>query len=154
MGNLVRTGARAIMTGKHGNKNYYKGTGGGRLGHWSLKGRYRIDPWRLRSFIVPDLSNSQLKPYVSPEADNTIRRTHSFIDYFAYTDEEIRAQIERLGTQGEGSSAATPTLKYLMDEGVLISCREAAERAWVALNPRMVEQQQQEGAVVAETTQS
>ncbi|KXS13544.1 hypothetical protein M427DRAFT_58589 [Gonapodya prolifera JEL478] len=61
----VRGGAtRGVMTGKRGNKNFYKGTGSGSMGHWE-NGRYVVDPWKVRKYVVPDLSDFALTPYVS-----------------------------------------------------------------------------------------
>ncbi|KAI8925134.1 mitochondrial ribosomal protein L27-domain-containing protein [Entophlyctis helioformis] len=80
---LVRGATRGPLTPKHGNKNYYKGTGSGRMGHWTKHGQYVVEEWRMRQYIVPDLTGFELKPYVSPKADDGFRKSHSLVDYFA-----------------------------------------------------------------------
>ncbi|EGF78979.1 hypothetical protein BATDEDRAFT_26107 [Batrachochytrium dendrobatidis JAM81] len=82
---LIRGAVRRRLTTKDGNKNYYKGTGSGRMGHWTLKGQYIIEPWRLRQFMIPNLLECELKPFVSPKADDDIRKRHNLIDYFNQT---------------------------------------------------------------------
>ncbi|KAL2917744.1 hypothetical protein HK105_202617 [Polyrhizophydium stewartii] len=79
---LVRGATRGPLTPKHGNKNYYKGTRSGRMGHWTKRGQYIIEPWRVRQFVVPELAGFQLKPFVSPKADDDVRKSHSLVDYF------------------------------------------------------------------------
>ncbi|KAI8907113.1 mitochondrial ribosomal protein L27-domain-containing protein [Powellomyces hirtus] len=73
---------RGVMTSKRGNKNFYKGTGSGKMGRWTTRGRYILEPWRFRQWIVPDLTMCELKPFVSKEANQWVRRDHSFRDYF------------------------------------------------------------------------
>ncbi|KAH6563585.1 hypothetical protein BASA50_003190 [Batrachochytrium salamandrivorans] len=79
---LVRGAVRRRLTTKDGNKNFYKGTGSGRMGRFTQKGEYVVEPWRLRQYIVPDLSRCELKPFVSPGAENDVYKPHTLIDYF------------------------------------------------------------------------
>ena len=70
-----------ILTSKMGNKNFYKGTRGGKLGRHTPTS-FIIEPHRLRRFVVPDLTDFNLFPYVSKEVPNDVKRSHSFRDYF------------------------------------------------------------------------
>ncbi|KAJ3137345.1 hypothetical protein HDU90_002132 [Geranomyces variabilis] len=79
---ILLAATRGVLSAKQGNKNYYKGTGSGKMGRWTARGRYILEPWRFRQWVVPDLSGSELKPYVSKEANRYLRRDHSFRDYF------------------------------------------------------------------------
>ncbi|TPX62717.1 hypothetical protein SpCBS45565_g06951 [Spizellomyces sp. 'palustris'] len=79
---LCRGATRRVMSAKQGNKNFYKGTGSGRMGRWTARGRFILEPWRFRSWEIPDLSTCELKPYVSKNADKYLRRAHTFRDYF------------------------------------------------------------------------
>ena len=56
---------KIILTGKSGNRFFYKGRGSGSRGFWSKGGKYRIQKWKIYQFIVPDLTDCKLKPYVS-----------------------------------------------------------------------------------------
>lgn len=51
---------------KHGNRLFYKGYGASPMGHYTRRGGYIID-WtnRVPEYMVPDLSDCQLQPYVS-----------------------------------------------------------------------------------------
>ncbi|KAJ3332206.1 hypothetical protein HDU76_000979 [Blyttiomyces sp. JEL0837] len=70
------------LTSKMGNKNFYKGSGSGSMGRWSKKGNYVLDPSKFRQWIIPDLSNFKLTPYVNPKIETTFRKSHSVRDYF------------------------------------------------------------------------
>lgn len=71
------------MPAKHGNKQYYKGSGSGAMGHFE-KGAYIIDPKKVRQFVVPDLMGFPLKPYVSHTANKSqiqcIKTVQDYID--------------------------------------------------------------------------
>ncbi|KAJ3207974.1 hypothetical protein HDU83_006178 [Entophlyctis luteolus] len=72
------------LTGKFGNKNFYKGRGSGPMGHWSQKGRYILDPQKFTQFMIPDLSQCKLTPYINPSiAKSKVYFSHSVRDYFA-----------------------------------------------------------------------
>ncbi|XP_028406369.1 39S ribosomal protein L41, mitochondrial-like [Dendronephthya gigantea] len=62
---LVRGASRRVMTGKRGNKNFYKGRGVKPTGFHTKKGHYVIVPKKVPEFVVPDLTDFELKPYVS-----------------------------------------------------------------------------------------
>ncbi|TPX38326.1 hypothetical protein SmJEL517_g00113 [Synchytrium microbalum] len=79
--------SKRVLTPKDGNKNFYKGTGSGRMGHFVKGGKYVIDEWRLRTFVVPEnLGNFKLRPYISPSTPkkttiDTWTDTHSVLAY-------------------------------------------------------------------------
>eukprot|EP00729_Bicosta_minor_P006076 gene6076-1466_t len=62
---VLRGARRGVMSAKNGNKEYYRGRGCNKTGFLTRKGRFVVDPFRVVSFVVPDLSQCQLKPYVS-----------------------------------------------------------------------------------------
>ncbi|KAI8804167.1 hypothetical protein BJ742DRAFT_826009 [Cladochytrium replicatum] len=106
---------RKPMTSKRGNKNYYKGTGTGRMGHRTRKGFYKIDPWQLRTWMVPEgLSMTPLRATVSRNADGYTRRAHTFRDYFR-PDNITEAMTEAHGID------------------FWARCRGAAKRAWLSM---------------------
>ena len=55
------------LSPKKGNRLYYKGKGGNKGGRHTSKGKYIIDPEKLLTLRVPDLTDFKLKPYVSAE---------------------------------------------------------------------------------------
>ncbi|KAL7752022.1 hypothetical protein RI367_002550 [Sorochytrium milnesiophthora] len=78
---LARGARRRPLTPKNGNKNYYKGTGTGAHGRHIAQGTYIILPQKVREWVVPDLRNFSLKPYVSwsvPVMRNSVT-TESFL---------------------------------------------------------------------------
>eukprot|EP00039_Didymoeca_costata_P006585 m.91564 g.91564 ORF g.91564 m.91564 type:complete len:132 (+) comp13308_c0_seq3:260-655(+) len=62
---ILRGAKRGVMSPKKGNKQYFKGTGANTPGFITRKGRFRVDPYKVVRFIVPDLNDFNLKPYVS-----------------------------------------------------------------------------------------
>jgi len=65
---LLLGAARRVMTGKDGNKNFYKGRGVRNPGFHTKWGGYKIVPMKVAQFIVPDLNGFEMKPYVSYRA--------------------------------------------------------------------------------------
>ena len=55
-----RTGFN-ILTSKRGNKNFYKGKGGRSLGKHTKLGGYRLLDWKLPDYVVPDLTNFEVR---------------------------------------------------------------------------------------------
>ncbi len=54
---ISRAGRKRIpLHRKHGDKNWYKGTGSAKTGHLNSLGRFRADPELLPNIVVPDLS--------------------------------------------------------------------------------------------------
>ncbi|CAD0113932.1 unnamed protein product [Aureobasidium uvarum] len=92
---LGRALRRLALTTKQAGKDYYKGTGSGSMGRHTKYGAYRIDWSKVRTYVVPDLSDfqvclrsslcqtchrltpCQLKPFVAENID-TPTRTHQF----------------------------------------------------------------------------
>ncbi|OLL24604.1 54S ribosomal protein L27, mitochondrial [Neolecta irregularis DAH-3] len=57
---------------KHGNKDYYKGTGSGAMGRHTKHGDYVILPERVRTYVVPEsFSTCKLTPYVTNALEPT-----------------------------------------------------------------------------------
>ncbi|EDO31931.1 predicted protein [Nematostella vectensis] len=65
---IIRGATRGVLTGKKGNKNFYKGRGVRPPGFHTRRGEYKIVQRKVPEFIVPDLSGCDLKPYVSYKA--------------------------------------------------------------------------------------
>lgn len=66
---LVKSGSkRHALTTKQGNKNFYKGTRSSGVGRHTNKNRYIINWEKVRTFVVPTVFNTSLKPLVSPNA--------------------------------------------------------------------------------------
>mmetsp|Transcript_42410 Transcript_42410/g.66410 ORF Transcript_42410/g.66410 Transcript_42410/m.66410 type:complete len:108 (-) Transcript_42410:172-495(-) len=59
------TKGRTPLTSKRGPKNYYKGKGANSTGRITSKGVFITQPYKLYEFVAPDLSDCELKPYVS-----------------------------------------------------------------------------------------
>ena len=53
------------LSPKRANRRFYKGKGGTSEGRHTRKGRYVMDPDKMLTLEVPDLSGFELKPYVS-----------------------------------------------------------------------------------------
>ncbi|CAN0842733.1 39S ribosomal protein L41-A, mitochondrial [Linum grandiflorum] len=60
-----RTSSLDILSSKRAPRNYYKGKNCKPTGFHTRKGGYVIDPEKLPNYVVPDLTNFMLKPYVS-----------------------------------------------------------------------------------------
>ncbi|KAJ2556557.1 60S ribosomal protein L27, mitochondrial [Coemansia sp. RSA 1933] len=65
---LFRGAKRGVMTAKKG-RNFYKGNRTGSMGRHTKHGGYVIDLDKVRTYVVPDLANCELKPYVSRSSD-------------------------------------------------------------------------------------
>ena len=68
-------GARRIrLSSKNGNQQYYKGSRSGAMGTIDPYGKFRADPEKVREWMIPDLEQCDLRPYVSklvmPFGDN------------------------------------------------------------------------------------
>lgn len=85
---LGRALRRLALTTKQAGKGFYKGTGSGSMGSHTKYGGYRIDWAKVRTYVVPDLTDfavrcdfplpilchivltrSQLKPFVAENID-------------------------------------------------------------------------------------
>ncbi|XP_050205250.1 uncharacterized protein LOC126655225 [Mercurialis annua] len=60
-----RTSSLDILSSKRAPRDYYKGKNCKPTGFHTRKGGYVIVPEKLPNYIVPDLTDFQLKPYVS-----------------------------------------------------------------------------------------
>ncbi|KAI5211020.1 hypothetical protein AUEXF2481DRAFT_39182 [Aureobasidium subglaciale EXF-2481] len=66
---LGRALRRLALTTKQAGKDYYKGTGSGSMGRHTKYGGYRIDWSKVRTYVVPDLKDFALKPFVAENID-------------------------------------------------------------------------------------
>jgi len=64
-GKMGRRQFRGKSNSKMGPKDYYKGRGSRSLGKIDSKGHFTLDAKKLPVFIVPDLTDFELKPYVA-----------------------------------------------------------------------------------------
>ncbi|XP_039123891.1 39S ribosomal protein L41-A, mitochondrial-like isoform X1 [Dioscorea cayenensis subsp. rotundata] len=60
-----RTSSLSILSSKRGPRDYYKGKNCKSTGFHTRKGGYVIVDEKLPRYIVPDLTDFKLKPYVS-----------------------------------------------------------------------------------------
>uniref|UniRef100_A0A6U5CEV9 39S ribosomal protein L41, mitochondrial n=1 Tax=Hemiselmis andersenii TaxID=464988 RepID=A0A6U5CEV9_HEMAN len=56
---------RFPLTGKRGPRNFYKGKGAPSMGKLTSKGAFVLQRWKIPQLIVPDLTDTDLKPYVA-----------------------------------------------------------------------------------------
>ncbi|KAL2075453.1 hypothetical protein VTL71DRAFT_396, partial [Oculimacula yallundae] len=62
---LAKRLRRLALTTKQTNKGYYKGTGSGSMGSHTKHGGYLMDWDKVRTYVVPDLSNFKLTPFIT-----------------------------------------------------------------------------------------
>ncbi|KAF2137620.1 uncharacterized protein K452DRAFT_257369 [Aplosporella prunicola CBS 121167] len=62
---LQRQLRRLALTTKQTNKGFYKGTGTGSMGRHTKRGGYIIEPEKVRTYKVPDLTGFELTPFVT-----------------------------------------------------------------------------------------
>ncbi|KAJ1800688.1 60S ribosomal protein L27, mitochondrial [Coemansia sp. RSA 2399] len=65
---LLRGAKRGVMTSKKGH-NFYKGNRTGSMGRHTKHGGYVVDLDKVRTYVVPDLSSCDLKPYVARSSE-------------------------------------------------------------------------------------
>ena len=51
---LMKAIKRLPLTTKHARKGYYKGNRTGAMGSFAKSGKYRLDPKKVRTYVVPD----------------------------------------------------------------------------------------------------
>lgn len=91
-GNLYK-GVNKILTSKHGNKHYYKGTGSGHMGRIGTNGHaFKLDQQRVRNWMIPDLSGFKLRPLI-PEVEGNINTASSKLESY-FHDDTIPTQIQ------------------------------------------------------------
>ena len=64
LGRFLKGATHKVLTGKEGPRGYYKGKRCPPSGFNTNKATHLVDRNRIHQFIVPDLSNFYLKPYV------------------------------------------------------------------------------------------
>ncbi|KAK6522524.1 hypothetical protein TWF281_001967 [Arthrobotrys megalospora] len=62
---------RLKLTTKQVNGGYYKGTGTGSMGSHTKYGGYVLDPKKLRNYVVPDMTDFKLTPFVTKKLEPT-----------------------------------------------------------------------------------
>lgn len=82
---------RDPMTSKRGNKEFYKGRGARPAGVPTKSGGYLILQNRIPHIVVPDLTDFQLKPYVSLKAPK--------VDTEPLTGEDLLRMVEDSTTE-------------------------------------------------------
>ncbi|KAH7683015.1 large subunit ribosomal protein L41 protein [Dioscorea alata] len=70
-----RTSSLSILSSKRGPRDYYKGKNCKSTGFHTRKGGYVIVDEKLPRYVVPDLTDFKLKPYVSQCARDTTTST-------------------------------------------------------------------------------
>ncbi|KAH7040293.1 putative ribosomal protein [Microdochium trichocladiopsis] len=58
------------LTTKDVNKGYYKGNRTGSMGRHTKYGGYVVDYSKVRTYVVPDLTDFQLTPFVTAKIEN------------------------------------------------------------------------------------
>ena len=97
----ARRAMRRMLTAKNSPKDYYKGTGSGCIGKFTMYGKFVVDPGRIRDWIVPSgLDNFPLKPYVS-HLTKRVKETPLTVDAFL---QDI--SMENNSTSNEQTSAS------------------------------------------------
>ena len=97
---------RGPITSKKGNRFFYKGRGVGSRGVFTTKGTFQVQPWRVFSFIVPNLTDCKLKPYVSSRTA-IVRTDDVYSDDLTHlTKVEVKFELKKIenGTQERVSS--------------------------------------------------
>ena len=64
-GALARGAKRGRLDTKRGNKSYYKGEGGANVGWRISRTDYVVDPYKIRWFVVPKMTNLKVKELLS-----------------------------------------------------------------------------------------
>ncbi|KAG0358110.1 mitochondrial ribosomal protein L27-domain-containing protein [Gamsiella multidivaricata] len=88
---IMRGSSRQQLTSKRG-RNFYKGTGSGAMGRHTKRGGYLIEWEKVRSFVVPDLTDFKLLPYVSRSTQKTTG-AFSAKDYFMKNEQSATDRI-------------------------------------------------------------
>ncbi|KAL0638950.1 60S ribosomal protein L27, mitochondrial [Maublancomyces gigas] len=68
---LQRSIRRLALTTKQVNGGYYKGTRSGSMGRHTKHGGYIIDWKKVRTYVVPDLEEFKLTPFVTRRMEPT-----------------------------------------------------------------------------------
>ncbi|KAI9018901.1 hypothetical protein DFJ74DRAFT_675237 [Hyaloraphidium curvatum] len=87
------------------------------MGHYDASGRYIIDPWKVRDYVVPDLSNFKLTPFVSPKVD----ASKDHVPRYTYKD--VLSQSE------EGQEAMDKVSRQQLDQALAQIAEWARKRA-------------------------
>ncbi|CAB4397584.1 unnamed protein product [Rhizophagus irregularis] len=86
---IYRGAKRTPMNTKRGH-NYYKGTGSGSMGWHTKRGGYKIDPKKVRTYVVPNLTDCPYLPYVEPKAKRGIKYTIDTDKYLELANKYVK----------------------------------------------------------------
>eukprot|EP01137_Pigoraptor_chileana_P021056 Opistho-2@84281 len=111
---LLRGARRGVLTTKKGPIGYYKGRGAAPTGYHSRKGRYIIVPSKIPEIVVPDLSTTELRPYVGRGGEYVKVAPPTAEDYMPLIRQQGRSQARAL----DGSSCYFCTAQ--VDHGEVI----------------------------------
>jgi len=106
-----RVPSRGNLSPKRMPPGFYKGRGVRPIGRHTKKGGYIIDPKKLPAFEVPDLTNCDLKPYVStnttiPEDVETTILKPNPKKWKKYDADEVAKKLEALTLYYNSKSAS------------------------------------------------
>eukprot|EP01135_Chromosphaera_perkinsii_P008463 Nk52_evm31s1360 gene=Nk52_evmTU31s1360 len=91
---MVRGATRRIRyTGKWGNKQYYKGVGCKPTGYHKKNGGYQVLPNRVPAYIVPDMTDCKLKPYLPKNLEAPKVNPPTKDDYLKLMIEQHKRQM-------------------------------------------------------------
>eukprot|EP00128_Syssomonas_multiformis_P015210 Colp12_sorted_trinity150504_noHs@11057 len=104
---VTRGARRGVMISKRGNKNFYKGRGAEPTGRHTRKGGYKIEGFRIPKIVVPDLTNCQLRPYVSWNAPKDMASQPLPVSIYAQMVLDAKAsRADELGRRLSNNRAA------------------------------------------------
>ncbi|KAK6464844.1 mitochondrial ribosomal protein L27-domain-containing protein [Scheffersomyces coipomensis] len=90
-----KTGSKRVpLTTKHGNKHYYKGTRSSGIGRLNKNATYMINWQKVRTYVVPDLSNTELKALVSGNSPQIYQKVTGYADGFKNPDLALNRVID------------------------------------------------------------
>ncbi|PVU97144.1 hypothetical protein BB559_002132 [Furculomyces boomerangus] len=70
---LHRGAKHGVLTSKQG-RNFYKGNKSGSTGRHTKHGSYVVEWSKVRTYVVPDMTDFKLKPYVSHRTEKIVSK--------------------------------------------------------------------------------
>lgn len=98
------------MSSKQGNKHYYKGKGCNSIGYVSRKGRFVVDPYKVVHFVVPNLADCKLQPYVSYKSPKQTTRPMDASELLGAvaTDAKLKTETASEEPSAQDAEASSP----------------------------------------------
>ncbi|XP_003387557.1 PREDICTED: 39S ribosomal protein L41, mitochondrial-like [Amphimedon queenslandica] len=87
LGFLLLGARRRVLTSKDGKKSFYKGRGCKPTGFHTRNGQFRVVKSMIPEIVVPDLSEFDLKPYVSHKAPYVVGKPLTGKDLYSLYEE-------------------------------------------------------------------